>query len=99
MQRWSRNGRRFDSGKPSRPTTASSLQISRTFRNVSLTAKARELVDLGDLNIECYDMCYKAMCEIIEEVKSKRPKPDGLGHEAQVEKALALETSGATGSS
>jgi len=44
-------------------------------------------------------MCYKAMCEIIEEVKSKRPKPDGLGHEAQVEKALALETSAATGSS
>ena len=44
-------------------------------------------------------MCDKAMCEIIEEVNSKRPKPDGLGHEAQVEKALALETSGATGSS
>lgn len=89
MTRWSRDARKV---QPSqfRCTTAQgggggSLHSSRTFRNVSLSNKARELVDLGDLNIESYDYCYRSLCAAIDELKSRRPVPDGLGDAAQLE--------------
>ncbi|XP_034595561.1 protein FAR1-RELATED SEQUENCE 5 isoform X3 [Setaria viridis] len=76
LRRWSRNGNKVESDIVRQADLASYLHTSRSFRNASLTNKARELVELGDLNIECYDLCYKGICELIEQVKSKRPNTD-----------------------
>jgi hypothetical protein len=57
MPRWSKNGNKVPSSSVRVAATSSSLRMSRSFRNVSLSNKAKELVNLGDLNIECYDLC------------------------------------------
>lgn len=79
MIRWSRDARKAQQ-PPSYAGQGQghegSLHCSRTFRNTSLGNKARELVNLGDLNMECYDYCYQALCAAIEELKSKMPVPD-----------------------
>ncbi|KAJ1261136.1 hypothetical protein BS78_09G005100 [Paspalum vaginatum] len=81
MVRWSRDARKV---QPSRTTAqgGGSLHSSRSFRNASLSSKARELVDLGDLNMECYDYCYQSLCAAIDELKSRRVS---LGDVAQLE--------------
>ena len=57
MRWWSKNGNKVQSSSVRVAAPSSSLRMSRSFRNVSLSNKAKELVNLGDLNIECYDLC------------------------------------------
>lgn len=83
--RWSRSARKGQPVYKTRRANGAPLQTSRTFRNVSLSRKAKELVELGDLNIDCYDFVYQSLCSLVDEVNSRRPEPDGLGHTAQLE--------------
>ena len=45
-------------------------------RNVSIDSHTMR----GKCVIECYELCLNAICDVIEQLKSKRPKPDELRH-------------------
>lgn len=59
-------------------------------RNVTIDSHTMR----GKYVIECYELCLNVICDVIEQLKSKRPKPDGLGYAAQLENARALTDSG-----
>lgn len=40
--------------------------------------------------IECYELCLNAICDVIEQLKSKRPKPNELRHATQLGNTHAL---------